>query len=372
MQDRLSHRARCKILIRSRTIVLRFLTTVAIELIVSALPMRVALAATQNPEQPLIRLLDAPPSTNGRIRVEVALAITNLAEVDEAREQFRLSGFIFASWDDSRLGFNPRPGEQTRFYRQDQIWTPGFQMLNAIAPGAGLAIIRVSPNGRVRYAERFAATLSTKFHLQQFPFDNQNFQIVISPFASRAIRIDLKADKKMTQLVSGRFELEQWTLRSIIALEQTMAVGVFQFEQIEFRLSAHRRPAFYVWTIMLPLIVMLIVAWSVLWIAPANFAQQLGIAMPTFLSVIAFSYAMAFTLPRVPYLTFINAFFLSVYLFVFLSVLETVAIYAIVHSGREQTAAALHGRGAGSFHSPISSLLRRSPWLFSRNGATRR
>ena len=86
-----------------------------------------------------------------------------------------------------------------------------------------------------------------------------------------------------------------------------MIVGdTIRFDQIEFRLAAHRRGAFYMWTVMLPLIVMLFVAWSILWIAPVTFAQQIGIAMPTFLSVIAFSYAMAFTLPRVPYLTFIN------------------------------------------------------------------
>jgi len=353
MQYRLFHCAWYNISIRSRAMVLQLLTTVLIELVVSALPLRAAWATTQNPEQPLIRLLDAPPSTSGRIRVEVGLAVANLAEVDEAREQFRVSGFTFASWDDTRLAFNPRPGEQTRFYRQDQIWTPGFHMLNAIAPVAGLATIRVSPNGRVRYAERFAATLSTKFYLQKFPFDAQNLQIVVSPFASGAVRIDLKADKEMTRLLPGRFlELEQWKLRGVTALEETTSIGdTFQFEQIEFRLSAHRRAAFYVWTIMLPLIVMLIVAWSVLWIAPANFAQQLGISMPTFLSVIAFSYAMAFTLPRVPYLTFINAFFLSVYLFVFLSVLETVAIYAIGRSGKEGMAATLHGTGRWLFPS---------------------
>jgi hypothetical protein len=334
-----------------RTIVLQLFTIVAVELIVSTLPLRAAWATTQNPEQPLIRLLDAPPLTNGRIRVDVALAITNLAEVDEAHEQFRVSGLTFASWDDARLAFNPRPGEQTRFYRQDQIWTPGFHMLNAIEPKAGLATIRVSPNGRVRYAERFAVTLSTKFYLQKFPFDSQNLDIVISPFASGAIRIDMKTDKEMTRLVPGRFlELEQWKLRGITGLEQTTSIGdTFQFEQIEFRLFAYRRAAFYVWTIILPLIVMLIVSWSVLWIAPANFAQQLGIVMPTFLSVIAFSYAMAFTLPRVPYLTFINAFFLSVYLFVFLSVLETVAIYAISSSGREQRAIRLHGQSRWIF-----------------------
>ena len=81
-----------------------------------------------------------------------------------------------------------------------------------------------------------------------------------------------------------------------------------QIDQVEFRLFAGRHAGFYVWMMILPLIVMTMVAWSVLWIAPANFAQQLAIAMPTFLSVLAFSYAMSFKLPRAPWLTFINAF----------------------------------------------------------------
>jgi hypothetical protein len=337
----------------SRARALWLVATLAIALSTLASPWKAACAATPNPEQPVIRLLDAPPTTNGRIRVDLGVAIANLAEVDEAREQFRVSGFIFASWNDSRLAFTPRPSEQTRFYREDQIWTPGFQMLNAIEPASGLATTRVLPNGLVRYAQRFSVALSTKFYLRRFPFDSQSLEIVISPFASGTVRIDLKSDKSITQLLPGRFlELEQWKLNDITAIEQTTSIGdAYQFEQIEFRLIARRRPVFYVWTMIFPLIVMLIVAWSVLWIAPSNFAQQLGIAMPTFLSVIAFSYAMSFTLPRVPYLTFMNTFFLTIYLFVALSVLETVAIYAIGRSGRKEMATRLHAGGRWLFPS---------------------
>jgi Neurotransmitter-gated ion-channel ligand binding domain len=337
--------------VRSRLFPSQLSTVMAFFLAAAALSSpQASLAASQSPEMPLVRLLDAPPSTTGRISVDLALAVTNLAEVDEAREQFRVSGFMFASWVDTRLAFHPRPNEQFRLYPQDQIWTPTLQMLNAITPGLGPTTIRVSPVGRVSYAERFAATLSTKFHLRQFPFDSQNLRIAVSPFASGALRIDLKADSDLTRLISGHFlELEQWKVRGISARDRTTSIGDFQFDQIEFTLTTSRRPAFYVWTVMLPLIVMLLVAWSVLWIAPANFAQQIQVAMPTFLSVIAFSYAMAFTLPRVPYLTFINAFFLSVYLFVFLSILEIVAIHCVGWFGNEVTAARWHTRGRWIF-----------------------
>jgi uncharacterized protein (DUF433 family) len=93
-------------------------------------------------------------------------------------------------------------------------------------------------------------------------------------------------------------------------------------------------------------------------VAPSSAAgttsQQLGIVTPTFMSVIAFSDAMSLTLPRVPYLTFLNTFFLSIYLFVAISVLETVAIYAIGRAGNEDLTTRLHATGrAGS--SPFST-----------------
>jgi hypothetical protein len=334
----------------------RLVVILTIGLAIHAAPTT-ACAATPNPEQPAIRLLDAPPSADGRVKVGVAVAVANVAEVDEARELFRVSGFIFAAWNDPRLAFTPRPGEQTRFYREDQIWTPGFQMLNAIEMTPGQVTTRVFPNGQVRYAKRLAATLSAKFYLRRFPFDSQNLDIVVSPFTSGTVRIDLKADKSLTQLLPGRFlEPAQWKLKDLTAFEQTTSIGdTFQFEQVEVRLLARRRPAFYVWTMLLPLAVMLIVAWSALWIAPSSFAQQLGIVTPIFLSVIAFSYAMSFTLPRVPYLTFLNAFFLSIYLFVAISVLETVAIYAIGRAGNEGMATRLHATGRWIF--PLSYLV---------------
>jgi len=325
-------------------------------MILSSMSWGVACAATQDPEKPIARSIALPPETNEPTTIALGLTITNLSEVDEAREQFRLSGLITAVWEDSRLAFKPRPGEWVRFYDQEQMWTPGLEMVNAITPLSRSATIGVSPNGRILYVEPFAATLSTKLHLQRFPFDSQNLEIVISPFASGVSLIKLKADSRLTSLQPGPFlELEQWKLGGITSIDQSMTIGdSLRVDQVEFRLFASRRAGFYIWTMILPLIAMLLVAWSVLWIAPANFAQQLAIAMPTFLSVIAFSYAMSFTLPRVPYLTFINAFFLTIYSFVFLTILETVAIYALGRAEKNHAAAALHRRARWLF--PVTFL----------------
>ena len=72
---------------------------------------------------------------------------------------------------------------------------------------------------------------------------------------------------------------------------------------------------------------------------------------------------MSLTLPRVPYLTFINAFFLTIYLFVFLTVVETVTIYALSRSDQEDTAAALHHKARWFF--PVAFLVTIAVIVFS-------
>jgi hypothetical protein len=146
-----------------------FPTSLIALIIVSSMPSRVTWTATQNPEKPITQSIVFSPRTDGSINVEVGLTITNLVEVDEAHEQFRLTGLIVALWNDSRLAFTPRTNERTRFYDQDQIWTPGFELVNAITPLSGTATISASPSGHVYYVERFVATLSTKLQLPSTP-----------------------------------------------------------------------------------------------------------------------------------------------------------------------------------------------------------
>jgi hypothetical protein len=55
-----------------------------------------------------------------------------------------------------------------------------------------------------------------------------------------------------------------------------------------------------------------------------NFGNQILVAITTTLTVIAFAFSIEANLPRVPYVTYIDAFFLCCYFFVFETVLEAV------------------------------------------------
>ena len=104
----------------------------------------------------------------------------------------------------------------------------------------------------------------------------------------------------------------------------------------------------------LPLLLMVIVSWSVFWFDPPEVSSQVQIAVTTILTIIAFALAISLTLPRVPYLTFADAFFLTCYIFAFVAMLELTAVHIAYRNDQRKLAAqdpphrAL--AGAGRFH----------------------
>jgi hypothetical protein len=62
------------------------------------------------------------------------------------------------------------------------------------------------------------------------------------------------------------------------------------------------------------------------------------IAVTTILTVIAFAFSISVTLPKVPYLTYIDAFFLTCYIFVFLSIVELMTVHVIQRRGATELA----------------------------------
>jgi gamma-aminobutyric acid receptor subunit beta len=61
---------------------------------------------------------------------------------------------------------------------------------------------------------------------------------------------------------------------------------------------------------------MVVLSWAVFLIEARDLSNQVPIAITTILTVITFAFAISATMPRVPYLTYIDEFFLAWYVFV--------------------------------------------------------
>ena len=189
----------------------------------------------------------------------------------------------------------------------------------------------VSPDGTVKYAERVLVKLSSKFELRRFPFDAQQLVVIIHPFLVDGPHIKFKLDDTSTWTATefkSYSSLAQWHLIGLHSELLTAATyGGLTMPEARFQIDVKRRSSFYLWKVFLPLLLMVFLSWAVFWIEASDLSNQITVAVTTILTVIAFAFAISATMPRLPYLTYIDAFFLECYIYVFLAVVELMTVH---------------------------------------------
>jgi hypothetical protein len=287
-------------------------------------------------------ILQPPPYNGQPLNVTISLHVVNLASINEVSEQFQLDAYMFERWIDKRLAYTPQgPQDNLRNYAFGQIWIPQLEMINAASPRARQEIsITVSPDGTVRYAERLVVTLSSSFHLRRFPFDRQQLLVIIHPFLADGPRLRFKLDNNSTWTASeftSFSSLAQWHLTGLRSqLLDAATYGGMTVPEARFQIDVTRRSSFYLWKVFIPLLLMVFLSWAVFWIEADDLSNQIQVAVTTILTVIAFAFAISATMPRLPYLTYIDAFFLECYIYVFLAVVELMTVHVTHRSERRR------------------------------------
>ena len=260
------------------------------------------------------------------------------------KETFQIDGYLTAVWKDDRLRYSPSPGSllRSRTFHEEQIWYPHVGMLNAAEPRSRFDItIRARPDGIATYRERFVVTLSTKFDVARFPFDSQKLTIYLQPIWADREFMTLVSDRDLLQLNQAEYAgIGQWNIKSLSERATSENVGGTseKISQVAFMIFVKRRYGFYIWKVFVPLLLMVTVSWTIFWMGLDDFGNQILVAITTILTVIAFAFSIESNLPKVPYVTYIDAFFLCCYFFVFLAVIELMAVNVALRTGGRQLA----------------------------------
>ncbi|HUO04043.1 MAG TPA: hypothetical protein VMU16_02485 [Candidatus Binataceae bacterium] len=287
-------------------------------------------------------VLGPPPTQSGKIDVAVGMHISNIASIDEVAGEFDIVAYLFMRWNDPRLAYEPTAQStqtQPRDVNPADIWMPKVMIVNAVGPRDKYDIeTNVKPDGTVNYTERCKLKLSAKFELRRFPFDTQRLPILIHPFAGDAHLLTFSLNNHKLWLSSELnyySSLAQWDLKAV-----TPTIGEYLFldqtkvPEARFEIEVTRQSAFYLLKVFLPLILMVFLSWAAFWIETGDLQNQLQVGILTILTVIAFALAISSTMPRVPYLTYIDAFFLQCYVFVFLAIAELMTVHVSHRSNR--------------------------------------
>jgi len=273
--------------------------------------------------------IDRPEAEKGPTQVFVGIWIVDITNIDSAQQNFTADIAVVLRWKDVRLAHT---GTGLAHYALDQIWTPRVGIANETN-----SVVRkfpesaeVEPDGTVLYRQRYVGSFTQPLRLQSFPFDRQDFGIQFVAIRYQPDEVAFVPDENWIRDgvpqaagMSPSVTLADWTVErwdakaSVYTLTPRM-----QYSGYVFEFTARRNVEYYILKVILPLVLIVMMSWSVFWTEPTNSNTQFSIAVTSMLTLIAYRFAVDTQLPRLPYMTRLDVFFLISTLLVFFSLIE--------------------------------------------------
>lgn len=258
--------------------------------------------------------------------VRVAVFVLDVDTVNSTDQTFMANVYIEARWQDPSLA----AGGGHLLISLDKVWHPRLQLLNQQKTWATLPeAVEVSAAGEVIYRQRVWGSFSQPMNLERFPFDQQTLeiQVVAAGFTPEEVQIvDLAMDRGARSGVTAAPSLPDW---QIVAFEaapgrMTFIPGNPGMSAMLARLVVARHWGYYIFKVILPLCLIVIMSWTVFWIDPTEIGSNLSVAVTSVLTIVAYRFAIGESLPKISYTTRMDAFITIATVMVFLTVIQVV------------------------------------------------
>ena len=274
-------------------------------------------------------LIERPEAEKGPTQVSVGIWIVDINNIDSAQQNFTADIAIVLRWKDVRLAHT---GTGAMHYALSEIWTPRVGIANETS-----SVVRklpesaeVEPDGTVIYRQLYVGSFSQPLRLQSFPFDRQIFHIQFVAIRYQPDEVAFVPDEnwirdgvQQAAGISPSLTLADWTVEKWDAKASVYALTPrMQYSGYVFEFTARRNVEYYILKVILPLVLIVMMSWSVFWTEPTNSNTQFSIAVTSMLTLIAYRFAVDNQLPRLPYMTRLDLFFLVSTLLVFFSLIE--------------------------------------------------
>jgi Neurotransmitter-gated ion-channel ligand binding domain len=287
------------------------------------------------------------PALPGQRPLEVSLALTiiDFARINIREESFDLHGYLEVTWQDDRLK-QAQPASKSvaanpwhRLRPSPLIWTPKLTFANALDE------VKIqNPNlfaddmGNMVQSFEFVGKFAKPLHFRRFPFDTQELQVFVQAAGEDRPAVTLVADDGNCGVLEGAF-LPDWDLGETTAWtqESTDRVDRTAFQTFIIETRIHRRSTFYIYRVLLPLTLLVVASWCVLWFDVTQLQPQISTSLSIMLANVVFSFGVDFGLPRLPYLTMVDRQVLLSFSFAFLMIVSVAFLHLILRRQGQQS-----------------------------------
>ena len=286
-----------------------------------------------------------PGGDGVEVIVKVGFFVIDVKEIDDLEQTYTADIWFTETWNDPRLSEKALGKSLAKcVFRDGEIWTPTIVVVNQNGGTQLLTkIARVDEDGNVKIRQRYVGEITSDLDYANFPFDEQELHFILAAVGPDAVDIRFELDKENTGQRSV-FSIEGWTVNLVEGDVTTELIETWgdspinNLHRIDFKLEAKRDQAYYVWKVIVPLCLIVLMAWAVFWIDPKHLGPQVGLSTATVFTLIAYRFAIGFTLPKVSYFTRTDKFVLFSTILVFLALGTAIATSKISSDGENKLA----------------------------------
>ena len=175
------------------------------------------------------------------------------------------------------------------------------------------------------------ATLQSEFNFSAFPFDSQVLQIEIYKDVWDEYFVNLRSLLRSFEKIDIKEidRIPDWDITNK-ALTAEYYFDNYQEDYMPkfiINLRIERNYVYYLYKIFVPICIILLVAWSALWIRPSQIEARLTVTIVCLLSLIAYNYIYEGDLPKLDYITLMDYIILLAYAFAAIPTIVSVISY---------------------------------------------
>jgi hypothetical protein len=279
--------------------------------------------------------------------VGIGVKVNQIVSVNQKAENYEMVGYLRLQWQDPKLAFDESEyGSAFRMLTRDAfaklmsdrgVFGSVFSIYNQQGrrhtQNAGVIIFS---DGQVAYGETFTAQLQApEFQFAQYPFDTQRFFIHVEG-VSPVKFMRFAALEGFSRLGDALGE-EEWIFQnSWTNVTEVEGVTGQPTSRFSFAFEANRHLNYYLLRIFLPLAIIILVSWVTFFLQ--DFGKRVDIAGANLLIFVAFNFTISNDLPRLGYMTFMDAIMLTTFVFSGLVVVMNVIFKRLEVVGREALA----------------------------------
>ena len=238
---------------------------------------------------------------------------------DDGEDRFEECQYSTTEWENLET-INPNYGMvfKNLVYRDNSRFEANF----LIVPGTEGTWDSITEDYlSILYKSKGEYNFKTDFRLHSFPFDRQ--KIKVFAYQSRYVLGGYQASvsdwtkRRLISFANKENAIQGWNIVNHSANYKVYKDPNNQFynDGVELVLTIERKSSYYVFKVILPIVLILMVCWSAVWIDPREIESRLTITIVCLLSLIAYNFVIDSDMPKLEYLTIMDYVILISYVY---------------------------------------------------------